>query len=209
MNNNKANPSDDVFPRYDIGNNNESTICNSEDTSLQILIPYGGINTLATTALHSLYNMNSHFIFSPYHESLPAWEFGTDNFDCIRYDGLPEIWNFNWGNISNTFNYSICSSTNKKTCLSSKYCGWCTYESKCMLGNKNGPLLDEKCTAAWRYKEPRKPWAIPVIASVTGISCIFTSIIFGFNMYLLYINRSTYIIDEVEDEVSKPNPIDT
>ena len=80
---------------------------------------------------------------------------------------------------------------------------------------KNGLYIALACclvasgTAAWRYKEPQKPWAIPVIASVTGISCIFTSIIFGFNMYLLYINRSTYIMDEVEDEVSKPNPIDT
>lgn len=35
-------------------------------------------------------------ISSPQYETQPAWEFGTERWAKVRYDGLPKVWKFPW-----------------------------------------------------------------------------------------------------------------
>ena len=139
---------------------------------------FGGLDTKTASAIHILHNLSFEAIGCPkYSETIPPWEFGVAPFENVKYDGLPKKWNFSWINYS-ADSYDRCAQyKDQDSCTAVERCGWCLYESKCFLGQKDGPLED-KCDSGWIYPTPLPSWALPVIISVSVIVVVFVLAIY-------------------------------
>ena len=138
---------------------------------------FGGLDTKAMRLTEVITTMNFHAIASPAHANgNKIWVFDEDF--PSRYDGLPREWNFSWTQFrSLTFN--ACNTSDKSECLDRPMCGWCTYDSTCRGGGKEGPFGDFVCEAGWETKTVLQSWALPVIISCCVIVVIFVGIVYG------------------------------
>ena len=111
--------------------------------------PEGSFNAKSIRGSHFIPKMEVDIINSPTYDNLPY--FNWNNFPNILHDGLPDLWNFTWLIHENKFNYNGCNLT-YDNCIISNYCGWCGRSKKCLPGNENGPIFNEKCVNGWKSK---------------------------------------------------------
>ena len=142
----------------------------------------GDLDSKCLRLTEALTTMTIHAFASPPYENdtaearIPPWEFDQPQFakDCPRHDGLPKKWNFSWVTFG-ADDYNVCSNfTTEKECIEhDKWCGWCMFSGTCMVGDKAGPFFELECESGWKRKTVLQSWAVPVIAVVTVLSCLF------------------------------------
>jgi hypothetical protein len=102
----------------------------------------------------------------------------------LNHDGMPTVWNFRWQKYNGT-KYDRCGfASSKKSCIGIERCGWCSYDSRCSLGYKDGPALGVVCEAGWSVKVMVPKWAVPFVASISAITFVFVGLIVAYNVKL-------------------------
>lgn len=142
----------------------------------------GALDNKACRASEVFTRLNVWAINSPTNEdsSCPTFNLSYDRLGNYPHDGLPEIWDFKYIQMS-TGTVDRCGDNEKeKYCVNTKFCGWCGETSKCMPGNAEGSLFGEKCPSGWEtLKEYNEKLdmiiAGAVIATVLIIAAILTT----------------------------------
>ena len=80
-----------ILSRYDL----RPVECIHQGTMTQCPAAFGGIDA-KTTNMGLARKLAFDAISSPQYETQPAWEFGTPQWEKVRYDGLPKVWKFPW-----------------------------------------------------------------------------------------------------------------
>jgi len=80
-----------ILSRYDL----RPDECLHEGTMTMCPNAFGGIDA-KTTNMDLAKKLVFDAISSPQYENQPAWEFGTERFKNVRYDGLPKVCKFPW-----------------------------------------------------------------------------------------------------------------
>jgi len=84
-------PAESITSRYDL----RPDECLHQGTMTMCPNAFGGIDA-KTTNMNLAKNLLFDTISSPQYETQPAWEFGTERWKKVRYDGLPKVWKFPW-----------------------------------------------------------------------------------------------------------------
>jgi len=84
-------PAEAITSRYDL----RPTECLHMGTMTMCPNAFGGIDA-KTTNMGLAKGLLFDTISSPQYETQPVWEFGTEQWKHIRYDGLPKVWKFPW-----------------------------------------------------------------------------------------------------------------
>lgn len=172
-------PGVQVFSRYDLREKNPKA--------------FGGLDTKITSGWRALKNMTFEGVWSPQYETNEPWDFDSElnkeKFGDINHDGLPSKWKFDWRTFSGQ-NYSRCEfAESKDDCFKITGCGWCTYDTHCYTGSKQGPALDVECIAGWSVPIEEKKGSLAIIIPVTVISFLFCFAIYGYNLYIYCKNK--------------------
>jgi hypothetical protein len=148
---------------------------------------FGDMDTKALRYVEAAPLMKFHAIASPPYDLLEIFPWSFDNYtDYLReidpdsvfyHDGLPSFWNFSWVEFQ-ADGYNLCAKGDKNSCLDVvAWCGWCSIEETCMIGDKDGPFFD-KCRSGWITKTSLPKWAVPVIATVSSLVLVFVVVVF-------------------------------
>jgi len=84
-------PAQSILSRYDL----RPKECLHMGTMTCCPNPFGGLDA-KTTTMDLAKKLRFDAISSPQYENHPAWEFGTERWKNVRYDGLPKVWKFPW-----------------------------------------------------------------------------------------------------------------
>jgi len=86
-----SDPAESILSRYDL----RPEGCLHMGTMTMCPNAFGGLDA-KTTNMGLAKKLMFDTISSPQYENQPAWEFGTERWKKIRYDGLPKVWKFPW-----------------------------------------------------------------------------------------------------------------
>lgn len=86
-----SDPAEAILSRYDL----RPVECLHQGTMTMCPNAFGGTDA-KTTNMALARRLAFDAISSPQYETQPAWEFGTERWAKIRYDGLPKVWKFPW-----------------------------------------------------------------------------------------------------------------
>jgi len=86
-----SDPAESILSRYDL----RPEECLHMGTMTMCPNAFGGLDA-KTTNMDLAKKLVFDTISSPQYETQPAWEFGTERWKNIRYDGLPKVWKFPW-----------------------------------------------------------------------------------------------------------------
>jgi len=84
-------PAQSILSRYDL----RPVECLHMGTMTMCPNAFGGLDA-KTTNMDLAKKLVFDTISSPQYENQPAWEFGTERWKNVRYDGLPKVWKFPW-----------------------------------------------------------------------------------------------------------------
>ena len=84
-------PAEAILSRYDL----RPVECLHQGTMTMCPNAFGGTDA-KTTNMDLARRLAFDAISSPQYETQPAWEFGTERWAKVRYDGLPKVWKFPW-----------------------------------------------------------------------------------------------------------------
>jgi len=84
-------PAEAITSRYDL----RPEECLHMGTMTMCPNAFGGIDA-KTTNMGLAKGLVFDAISSPQYETQPVWEFGTERWKKVRYDGLPKVWKFPW-----------------------------------------------------------------------------------------------------------------
>jgi len=84
-------PAESILSRYDL----RPPECLHMGTMTMCPNPFGGLDA-KTTNMDLAKSLRFDTISSPQYENQPVWEFGTERWKNVRYDGLPKVWKFPW-----------------------------------------------------------------------------------------------------------------
>ena len=180
------------FMRY---NNWRRDIYSNGDASQQIMSRYdqrrkddpygaakmfGGLDSKCMRLTEAVTSLQFHAIASPSHDDNPIWNFSGSAWPEVKHDGLPDVWNFSWINFKSA-DFTMCGNYGSKAeCIENPWCGWCTFDQRCLAGDKSGPFSDEQCESGWSVKTNMPTWSIPVIVAVcvvVGVVIIVTLVL--------------------------------
>jgi hypothetical protein len=135
---------------------------------------FGGLDSKAARLTEVRTKLAFHAIGSPSYDNNPVWNFSGSAYATVDHDGLPDVWNFSWIQFG-ADHYGICEGRNSDDCKDQEYCGWCSGQTSCLPGDKDGPFFGVSCSSGWSAKGKFPDWAIGVI--VAGVLLVLAAII--------------------------------
>lgn len=179
-----AEPAQGILARYDLRGNDQSKKTPYGDRN-----HFGGLDSKTSSVLKFISNQTWDAINSPEYKDNAAWSFDKWNEENPELkinwvNDLPSEFKYDWMEFS-PLDYCQVFGTSKKKCLDIPGCGFCIYSQECMLGDKDAPStsLNKKCEDGWTVKQEEKPYALPLILSVTLIIVVFVIVIFASAFY--------------------------
>ena len=142
---------------------------------------FGGLDTKALKLTEAITKMHFHGLASPEYINNPVFNF--EDWPQYNHDGLPNKWKFNWTTFE-SMRPDICNKfISKESCIENNYCGWCTYDQKCLSGDKISPFFNIKCEAGWDVKQTYPKWANFVILMTCIVVSIFVIMVYMLHYY--------------------------
>ena len=139
-------------------------------TSYGPMKAFGMIDAKCAKLTEACTKLRFHTHPGPTYQNIAVWEFDKSaSFRDIRYDGLPQRWEFDW-TLFESYTFNACNATASSECLANDLCGWCSGTSVCLPGGKEGPFMD-KCPSGWTHNNGKR-WLIPVIAASATVGFI-------------------------------------
>lgn len=170
-------PSQGILSRYDLRP--------KDGTPYGARNNFGGLDAKTARLSHFMANQSFDAICSPEYDANEPWDFdkwNSENPDKkISHDGLASEYKFPWTEFHPIDYCQVFGGEgDKDKCIEIPGCGFCIFNQQCMMGDKEGPSdsLNMKCQDGWTKKEADKPYAFPLIISVTVIIVVFVTAIF-------------------------------
>jgi len=86
-----SDPAESILSRYDL----RPVECLHMGTMTMCPNAFGGLDA-KTTTMDLARKLTFDAISSPQYETQPAWEFGTERWKDVQWQGLPKVWKFPW-----------------------------------------------------------------------------------------------------------------